>query len=333
MLRFDATTESWVILAPDRAARPRALDPLAPAAAGADAECPFCPGNEAATPPEIHAVRDRSGAWRVRVVGNRFPALRSSPAAPDPAVAPFVAAPGYGAHEVVIESPEHGRALREQPIPHWVDLLRVLRDRERALAQDERLRAVSTFKNHGPAAGASLPHPHWQILATPVVPALLERRAEVSRRHHERTGGSLAHELLDAERAAAERVVEENERFVSFLPFASRFPYETWVQPLRRVARFADCDDASLPALAEMLRGALARLAAVLGDPAFNLVLMSAPRAPGADAHFAFQAQLWPRLAHPAGFELGSGAWINTKRPEVAAAELRAAVIAGWMGV
>lgn len=323
MLRHDASTDTWVLLAPHRTGRPHHFRPPTAPRREAARPCPFCPGNEEETPPEIAAIRDAAG-WRIRVVPNRFPALgRAAAVDAEPGRPPFLTAPGAGAHEVVIESPEHDRSSADLPLAHWTQLLSVLRQRHRALLHVEGVQAVTIFKNHGPAAGASLPHPHWQILATPVLPPDLARRVAMSRQHFERTGRSVQHDLLDAERRSGTRILAENSDFVSYLPFASRFPFEVRVQPVRRIGSFGDLADEALESLGEALRTSLARLAAALADPDYNLVVVSAPREAAASEHFGFHVQLLPRLVQPAGLELGTGLWINTMLPEIAAEELR----------
>jgi len=326
MLRHDLTTDSWVLLAPSRAMRPRdtAVPPAGPpGAAGAATRCPFCPGNEEETPPEVFALRDESG-WRVRVVPNRYPAIEGSG---EPAAAvgaePFLSFPGIGAHEVIVESPHHDRELYEQPAAHVAEVLRVLQSRQQIHETDERIQAVTVFRNQGRAAGASLSHPHWQLLSAPVVPPHLARRDGVAQRYFTAHGRPLLADLVDAERRASERIVEESEEWVALVPFGARFPYETWLVPKRPAASLLDLDAVSIDALSVLLPRTLSRYRAVLGKFDYNVVSITAPGCARRERHFGYHLQVLPRLASPAGFELGSGMWINSKLPEDAARELR----------
>lgn len=329
-LRYDATTNDWVIFAPSRARRPgeycvrdsRQSDPH-------PQSCPFCPGNERLTPPEIDAVRPgterNAGDWRVRVVPNLFPALQieENPESRTEANALFRYRGGCGAHEVVIESPRHNLALHEQPLEQVVLLLQMLQRRYNDLLRDPRFQAILIFKNHGERAGTTLRHPHCQLIATPVVPRLNRLKVTVAEEYYDRTGHGLYTRLLEQELAEQTRVLAVNQNYAAVLPYASHVPFETWILPLHQQATFGAVPGALLPDLAAILRLVLRALYRGLDDPDFNLMVDTAPRGDEGKPWFLWHIQILPRLAPRSGFELGSGMPINTVLPEEAAAFLR----------
>jgi UDPglucose--hexose-1-phosphate uridylyltransferase len=334
-LRFDPTTSDWVVFAPSRSLRPHeqarttgaAGEPTSPAAA-----CPFCPGNEAFTPPEIYSVPAVSGAnprWRVRVVSNKFPALKieeSPKRLSEDGVFRYMA--GCGAHEVIVESPDHTRILAQQPVDQIECVLRTLQWRYQDLMRDPRFQTVIIFKNQGVEAGTSLPHPHWQLIATPVVPRMLRLKHFEASEYFDRTGKCLYCELVEHELAAANRIVSRTEHFVAILPYASHSPFETWILPLQHQASFMQATPEQLNALSNLLKQVLLKLHTGLNNPAFNLTINDVPRGDEDKSYFLWHMRIVPRLTTAAGFELGSGMSINTVLPEDAARFLNEVPIA-----
>jgi UDPglucose--hexose-1-phosphate uridylyltransferase len=335
VLRYDAATRDWVVFAPARAkrpktvARPRIAGPFVPPhAAGAVVDCPFCPGNEHLTPPEIFRLEDeRSHRWNVRVVPNKFPAV-SAGAGRRRAAAGAVGREraGYGMHEIIIESPEHTRPLAHQPLAQIERILSVVRARCIAMMDDSRIRAIIPFKNHGDGAGTSRAHPHWQIVALPVVPRLLRVEQAAAIDYFDRTSRCLSCVLLDDELSSGRRVLTTNEAFASVLPHASRFPYQVRILPRTQRASFASIARGEVRLLAAMLQEVLTRLDAALGDPDFNLIVDSAPRGCEDARYYLWHLDVLPRLTTAGGFELGSGMSINSVMPEDATVALRAMV-------
>lgn len=324
-LRFDETTADWVVFAPARRLRPHDGLAKAPAAEdGAGRTCPFCPGNELFTPPEIDAIRDAAGNWQVRVVPNKFPALmiEDDPrreTEPDG----FQSMGGCGAHEVIIESPRHDLFLAQQPVEQIARVLKMLQRRGQDLMRDARFQSVVIFKNHGEAAGTSLPHPHWQLLATPVVPRWLRLKHLQAMEYFDRTGRCLYCVLTHRELEAGERILTQNEDYVAFLPYAGHVPFETWIVPRFHQPSFQQVAPQRLESLARLLQTVLLQLYTGLDNPAFNLTIDDVARGDEDKEYFLWHMSIIPRLTTPAGFELGSGMSINTVLPEDAARFLR----------
>lgn len=316
-LRYDITTRDWVIIAPERGLRPRAAGTSAPAV------CPFCPGHEHFAGPDILTVRGSDGGWRVRVIPNKFPALRIEENVERREEGRiFHSMGGCGAHEVLIESPDHDVRLWEQPAGHVEAVLAALQDRHNALLGDPRFELVSVFKNHGAGAGSSIAHPHWQIIATPVVPRHLSQRQRVASDFFERTGECIHCVLLREELRAGTRILSDDADYVALLPFASSSPFQVWILPKDHHSSFGRARRDLLRPLSALLIDVLARLDEALGNPDFNLTISTVPR--GEERRdFLWHVEIVPRLTTAGGFELGSSMSINPVPPEDAARHLR----------
>lgn len=328
-LRRDAISGRWVIIATDRATRP--TDFVRPKEGVQDRDrCPFCWGKEFETPPEILALRPAGSppntpGWEVRVVPNKFPALRIEGVLA-PAGAPlFEHMEGVGAHEVIVETPEHETHLGLLPPEQVAKVLWVYRERYLDLDRDPRFRYALLFRNHGRSAGASLSHPHSQLIALPVLPRRAEEELEVARGYFADHARCLYCDVLAAEQRAGDRVVYENEDFVAYEPYASRFPYETWVVPKRHAASFGELRDEELLEAADALRTTLWKLHAVLDNPPYNFIVHTAPYDAFPGHFYHWHIEIMPRLTQVAGFEWGTGFYINVVPPEEAARQLRAA--------
>lgn len=330
-LRFDVTTGDWVAFSSLRSQRPDGFhaNPARSAARPShEPSCPFCPGNEASTPEATDLEPDPHdpSRWSVRTFANKYPVLEPSVSTERRLVGPlFREMDGHGRHEVLIESPDHARPLAEQSVEHLHRLLRVLHRRSRALASDPSLEVVQIFKNHGSRAGSSMPHPHFQLLATPIVPRQIRIKYQMAAEYYNVTGRSVYAELCRAELESGARVVSANAEFVAFAPFASRTAFEIWILPRRPASTFDHAEPATLAALPEILLDVLGRLSRTLDDPPYNLVVNSAPRRHADEPDFVWHIELLPRLTTVAGFEIGTGMAINSVLPETAAEALRAA--------
>ena len=324
-LRKDYVTDTWVIFAPARSQRP-GLGSNERRLTDRDA-CPFCEGHEHMTPPETYAVRSRgrpnAPGWLVRCVPNKFPALEPTGDVARTADTLYDRVSGVGTHEVIVETPKHDGNLAFLEHDQLVQIILAYRDRYLELSRDPRYRYVLIFKNHGERAGATLSHPHSQLIAMPIVPQRIQEELEAVRRHRRANSGACVFcRVVDTELRERRRVVIENPAFVAISPFAARFPFETWILPKDHVESFDGLDDAGSSSLAEILRDVLARLYHVLNDPDLNYYIHTAP-AGSRQEGYHWHIEITPRLAEIAGFERGTGMFINQVMPEDAAAILR----------
>ncbi len=324
-LRKDPVVGRWVIISTERARRPTDFQREPVRATGE--RCVFCEGNEDTTPPEIMAGRVNSGpnepGWTYRVVPNKFPALRIEGELEPTGEGLFDRMNGVGAHEVVIETPDHLGSLATMSVDAVAEVLLAFRDRLLDLKKDPRFEYVLVFKNHGEAAGASLEHPHSQLIATPIIPIMVKEELEGSQRYWEMKERCVWCDIVRQERKSRQRVILESDGFVALAPFAPRFPFETWILPTHHRAAFEESGIEELRGLATVLGEFLRRLTTTLNEPPFNFMLHTAPlRETGLD-YFHWHLEIIPKLANVAGFEWGSGFFINPMPPESAAAALR----------
>jgi UDPglucose--hexose-1-phosphate uridylyltransferase len=317
----------WVIISGERTHRPTDFRPRRDFRLP-EGFCPFCPGNEYTTPPEVLSYRGEArggdgGDWSLRVVPNKFPALViEGDLSPSSCGALNKSMNGIGAHEVIIETPAHGITIPSMENADVSRILQAMTSRISDLSRDERFAYVMAFKNHGPSAGATLEHPHSQLIALPVIPKQIEEEMNGARLHHERTGGCVYCSILGDELAAGSRVVDENEHFAAICPFAPAFSFETWILPKEHASSFERSPGQS-ESLAALLRSVIGRMERALGRPDYNFVLHNAPlRAPDLD-FYHWHLEIIPRTGQVAGFEWGSGFFINPTAPEEAAAFLR----------
>jgi len=262
----------------------------------------------------------------VRVVPNKFPALQIEGTLDRRGEGLYDKMNGVGAHEVVIEGPQHDLDLGDLPVAHVVEVLKAYRERVVDLHRDKRIRYVLIFKNHGPGAGATLEHTHTQLVATPIIPKILMEELEGSRRYYELKERCVFCDIIQQDTADhnGRRVVVTNERFVAIEPFAPRVPFETWILPRAHDASFHSLStDEEFHELASLLKDTLQRLNRALDRPPFNFVIHTAPVAEGDLEHYHWHIEITPTLTRVAGFEIGSGFYINPTPPEDAAQFLR----------
>ena len=329
ILRQDPTTKEWVIFATERAKRPH--DFIKGAAHLKDeagvSTCPFCPGNESETPPPILTLPGGNPSeWSVRVFPNRFAALGPGKAKKQKRVGSlYREMDGIGRHEVIVETQEHDQTLALMEENRVLDVLKAYKQRYESLTQDPSIKVILIFKNHGESAGTSLKHSHSQLVATPVVPKDIARKNEVARSYYDKTGMCLYSELVREEMEVKERVILQTDRFVVFHPYASRFPFETWIAPKEQEPAFGNVSDAVLADLAQVLKSTLWGLYTALDNPDYNYIIHSGPVEKGQMGSSLWYIQIIPRLTKIAGFELGSGTAINTTLPEETAEFMRRA--------
>lgn len=326
-LRKDPIVDRWIIVAPERADRPNAVVRALPDVDDSVA-CPFCPGREAMTPPELLAHRDAPGGrngpgWTLRVVPNKFPALRTEQQMGRSGEGLYEAMNGVGAHEVIIETPEHKRQLPQQSPEQVEQVLRAAQERILDLSRDVRLRSALFFKNSGAAAGASLSHPHSQLIALPLVPGELEQELAGARAHFEKTQRCIFCDIVAQEARERSRVVLETDGFFALSPFAARGPFELLILPREHASIFERSSAAQLRGLADALRLSLRKLDLALEKPAYNFYLHSLPLREPPSHWYHWHLEVRPVMALAAGFEWGTGFFINPTPPEEAAAFLR----------
>ena len=330
-LRQDPSTDRWVVIAQNRANRPQEFVQLE--TRRDVTSCPFCAGNEAETPDEVAKFNvgsvASSGTWDVRVVPNKYPVV-SSTATAEQMVAPAgdlvgglgQRQPGLGGHEVIIESPRHLVSFSELTEPQAALSFRAYQQRLQSLEEDPRLHYALIFKNNGVAAGASLEHVHSQLIALPFVPPEVQYEMTRAEEHRVLRGNSLMQSVLEAELNDGSRIVTSTDRFVAFCPAASRMPYETWVVPRSPAPRFELETPDMIAEAACVARDVIIRLEKVIDRPAYNFWLHTAPlRDDSSRIHW--RIEIAPRVTKLAGFEIGSGCFINLVAPEAAAVLLR----------
>ena len=319
-IRKDPVFGRWVIIASERGLRPNEFRQ----SPGGGYICPFCPGNEDLTPPAIYSLPGKASGWRLRVVRNKFPALVSEASADSRREGIYDSMDGMGFHEVVIETPEHDRVLESMPAEQVADVVRTFLLRMREIKKDPRIKYVMIFKNHGKNAGASLQHPHSQIIAMPMAPLRVQQEIDGAADYHDERGTCVFCDIVKEEGASGRRVVGENDHFLAVTPYASRFSFETWILPKAHLSHFEDSPEAAAVPLAAILKSTLGKLAASLGDLSYNLILHTMPGQDPAAEHYHWHIEIMPKLTHVAGFEWGTGFYINTVSPEDAADVLNA---------
>jgi UDPglucose--hexose-1-phosphate uridylyltransferase len=326
--RKDPVSARCVIVSTERAKRPQSGFPSE--LSGREETCPFCTGNEQETPPEVLAYREDGSArdgpgWSVRVVPNKYPALTPDAGSADHQGVFYKAWPGIGAHEVVIESPQHATSTASLEARQFAAVMRAYRERMSALAGDERWRSIIVYKNEGREAGATLEHVHSQIVALPEVPPVVAAEMENAQRHYAANGRCLFCELVGDDVTGRARLIETSRRFTAFCPYASRFPFETWIAPKTHAACFEHSTEDELAELGAFVGRLLRTLTKHFPDLPFNYIVHSAPLRENAAQYFHWHLEIMPRLAQAAGFEWGSGLFINPISPEDAALLLRGA--------
>ncbi len=336
-LRYDPIRPRWVVIASERSLRPQDYIRKRQEPKPSN-NCPFCTGNEKMTPPEVFAIADAprepdTPGWKVRVVPNKYPALRIEGELKREGIGIFDVTTGIGAHEVIIETPDHHRHMDALSEEELQAVLIAVRERMLDLRKDERFRYILFFRNHGAEAGASLAHPHSQLIATPIIPPVVVSELKCAKQHFEQKERCIFCDLIKQELLLKDRVVAENEAYVVWEPFASSFPFETWILPKRHLHDFTQLSDEDLRVLGRVLGETLRRLKTALDDPPYNLILHTAPTPHSRPARrhywetieydYHWHIEIIPRVTKIAGFEWGAGLHINPTPPEDAAKYLR----------
>lgn len=329
-LRKDPITQEWVIIAKERGRRPSDFTHLTisePDRPDYSPTCPFCPGKEEMTPREVLAyrhARDVNAAdWWVRVVPNKFPALAIEGELEKRGLAMYDMMNGVGAHEVIIETPKHNQDPSNMGVLQLTEVVWAYRERYLDLRKDSRFKYILIFRNHGKVAGASLEHPHSQLIATPMIPIEIRNKMEGAQRYHQYRDRCIWCDMVITEQEESVRVVNETEHFIAFNPFASKYPFEIWVMPKQHQADFAAMTRERVVEFAEIMQDSLGRIAECLNGPPYNFAIHTAPCDCQDTETFHWHMVIMPRLTIAAGFEMGTGIYINVTSPEDAARYLR----------
>ncbi|MEK7485287.1 MAG: galactose-1-phosphate uridylyltransferase [Planctomycetota bacterium] len=317
-IRYNVITGDWVILATDRAKRPEDFSraPEKQKVPTWNAMCPFCPGNEIHTPIEHLRLTEGTAPWLLRSVPNKFSVLTSEGEISHGCEGLKRHMSGVGLHEVLIETPEHHLTTALLPLKQVERILLAYKLRFLAFYEDPRIEHVILFKNHGFDAGTSLEHPHSQIVGTPVIPGQVRTRIDEAKRFYETHGECLYCQTLHEEQQEGARLVAENYSFVAFIPYAALSPFHLWIFPRQHQSCFGSLTEDALVDLAQILKEILLKLYISLENPSFNYVIRSLPPKEGAVRHFHWYLAIVPRLSKAAGFEMGTGMYINTALPE-----------------
>ena len=319
-LRKDPILGRWIIIARERSKRP--TDFVVEPARTTGGFCPLCPGNEKTTPDEVLVYGRQPGAgpnssdWKLRVVPNKYPALVIEGELDKQGEGLYDRMNGIGAHEVIIESPNHEDRFTFLPHDQMILTFRAFRERIRDLSRDKRFSYVMVFKNFGKAAGASLEHSHSQLVALPILPRMLVAELEGSLSYYKYKDRCIFCDIIRQEIQQNIRLVCENDKFVTLTPFAPRTPFEIWIMPRKHNSSYMDQDEETLSALTDIFSETLRRLDACIPGIPYNFVLHTQPLRSESLDHFHWHFEIVPKLTSIAGFEWGSGFYINPMPPE-----------------
>lgn len=340
-LRKDFLLNRWVVIATERAKRPTDFAKKTENAKSS-AVCPMCVGNENMTPPALMLyLKENSGIvtaqdpasgqrptnWLVRCIPNLFPAF-SPPKNPQDGLQ-FLkgecCGDAVGHHEVVIESPNHDEGPANAELPQLQQVIRAYIDRLHELSAKPYVKYVSIFRNYGQQAGASLSHAHSQIIATPIIPPIIQEEMDASKKRYRENGKCVWCSLLEEEQAGP-RLIYSDGDFFAFAPYASINPLEFWIVPKRHASNMLALSDGEVSALAKTLKSTLKALKDLVNDPPYNYGFHIAIDPEAAD-YYHWHLEVYPKLSIWAGFEISTGTYINTVPPEVAAESLRKTIV------
>ena len=325
-LRRDPVMGRWNIIEAEGPLGPEAFEVAVHSPTGG--RCPFCAGNEGMTPPEIYAVRPAGGVpngpgWQLRVVSNKFPALKIEGDLDRRGIGVFDFCNGVGAHEVIIETPDHQRQMSDLSLEECSNVITAFKARSLDLRGDRRFRYTLIFKNFGLSAGASLEHAHSQLIALPIVPKRVQEELNGAERYFEFRERCPYCDMLHQDLQEDERLVCENRSFVALCPFMSGFPFEVWILPKEHRADFAQIGPEAVGDFARVLKEVLQRIRSALSNPSYNFIIHTAPIETREREEYHWHLELIPKLTKIAGFEWGTGFYINPTSPELAAKVLR----------
>lgn len=329
-LRRDPIIGRWVVIEDEKTSlKPQEYE-REPHVYRQDAICQFCSGREKQTPPEVDAIRfDHSAAnapgWSARVVPNKFPALRIEGELDRRGLGIYDMSNGVGAHEVVIEHPDHHKGLADCSVDEIKCVLQLFQNRSVSLARDKRFKYIMIFKNYGASAGASVEHAHSQIVALPMVPKYVAEELEGAEQYFNFRNRCVFCDMIEQEQEDKDRIIYQNNGYISFCPYVPRYPFEMWIFPKAHHSDFNKMSDGERYDLADTLKNVLTKMKNCLSDPSYNFYLHLAPIDYGTDKGFHWHIEIVPQLTRVAGFEWGTGFYVVRTAPSVAAEYLRKA--------
>ena len=330
-LRKDPIIGRWIIISTERGKRP--TDFMVEKSESRGGFCPLCPGNENTTPSEVLSYSSTEGhqankpGWELRVVPNKYPALIIEGNLNKEGDGIYDRMNGIGAHEVIIESPDHNESFANLPPERMIQVFQAYRDRLQDLAQDPRFQYVMIFKNFGAAAGASLEHSHSQLIALPILPRMINSELEGSLSYYKYKERCIFCDIIRQETHQNLRLIAENALFIAIVPYAPRSPFEMWILPKRHASSYLSMDNDHLNALTTIFSECMRRLNNCIPNVPYNFVLHGAPLRSQPLDHYHWHFEIMPKLTTIAGFEWGSGFYINPISPEEAAKFLKEAAI------
>ena len=322
-MRKDVFSGEWVIFASNRKNKPYNYKRSSGIEEKEDNICPFCPENENMTPPAVFELKNSNG-WEIRVFDNMYPALNGEEFEKD-SDSFYESFNGFGIHEVIVDTPKHTMDIANASEEHLYRLLCVINQRLNKVLSHEMIEYVQVFKNNGPYAGASISHSHWQVLGVPVLTSEQEAAFNVFEKHKAETGRCIMCDMIKHEKEAKKRIVNENEFFVSFTPYASRQSFEMWIVPKRHIQTMGDLSDDELKSLAGFLKDMLIRIESIRKDISFNICIQEKAKSTK-DGLFHWYIRLLPRIGSWAGFEYATRCFINPILPEYSAEFYRKAI-------
>src|SRR3990172_1674494 len=329
--RKDPVLGRWVIISTERGRRPSDYGIVKEERKG-PASCPFCPGHEEMTPPEILAFREpntlpNTPGWSVRVVANKFPALTIHGDVNREAYGIYDKMNGIGAHEVIVETPNHDENQPNFSLKRMNDVLWACRERINDLKKDPRFHYILIFKNHGQAAGASLEHTHSQLIALPIIPKRVVEELDGSLEYYNYKERCIFCDIIRQEIMQGTRIISENQDFIAVTPYAPKAPFEIWILPKKHESAFENSQKHQYENLAKLFSNTLKRMDKVLNSPPYNFILHTSHVKNGDSQHYHWHFEIMPTLTKVAGFEWGSGFYINPTPPEEAAKFLKEAKV------
>ncbi|MFX1513751.1 MAG: galactose-1-phosphate uridylyltransferase [Promethearchaeota archaeon] len=326
-LRQNPITFEWVIIAPEREKRPfnHRKTKIKPKLEEYDPKCPFCPGNNVEIPLQAFSMKcSGQEAPIVFSFRNKYPALISNPNhLEEETNGYFHKIEGFGFHEVIVENPKHNLTFGTYNDEEAFLVVKAYHERCSKIYEDRRISYVTIFQNHGKEAGASLSHPHSQLIGTPFVPTRVQTRQKTASEFYKENQTCIVCNLIQKELEVKKRVICETSSFLVISPFAARDPFETWIIPKIHHTSFNMIDEKELESLGAILNLTLGKLKFGLNDPDYNLIFRSAPIKEKAEEYYHWYIEIFPRLRKTAGFEIGSGIYVNTSIPEQNAKLLR----------